>query len=69
MSAEVFISLQLSYLSYGIIRACFMGGGCRMVNPPRPSGTPPRRGFWRLGFGGDLFGLGVGEFDVSGEEK
>ncbi len=44
-------------------------GGVAEIYPPRPTGTPPRRGFFRLGFDRDLFCWLFGKLEVSGEQK
>jgi hypothetical protein len=80
MSAEVFISLQLSYL---FMVSSALDLWVRDLPTP-PYGHPSirvasacaegrlsptqRRGFYRLGFS-NLFKLGVGELDVSSEEE
>jgi hypothetical protein len=96
MSAEVFISLQLSYLfmvssaidlwvggmpnrkgrrgDWGTGRSILTFRWVAGIDPPRPMGTPPWRGFFRDstgldGFSNRIFGLWVGNLDVSGEEE
>ena len=70
MSAEVFISLHLQLCYLFMVSFALALWVCGLPNgkPTPPFGHPSQEGIF-LDLSRNLFGLGVGELDVSGEEE